>query len=317
MSFIHDEPEFDALLRIVAGDLGLSLGLVEKDYWVAHALWGLIQSGFSVWFKGGTSLSKGFSLITRFSEDLDLKIEPGSVPGILDVTNWQGQGKPAIQARAAYFAAIRDNLSIPGANVVLNSQADAWQRAAEFRVEYPGGHLNDLAGLMRPFVLLEVGSARVTPALERPISSFVHDHLERQGMSAEFTDNRPIVRCVHPLVTLLEKLDALSRRVLRDEVEPAAFVRHYEDLARIIQGEGRLPPLEGYADVRELAAEMLRERQIRELPRPTAPAFGAQETARESEIQASYAAIAPMFWGERLTLEFAREVIREWLERWF
>lgn len=52
-----------------------------------RTLWALHHSGFEVWFKGGTSLSKGFSLIERFSEDLDLKIEPGCVPGVPVVSN--------------------------------------------------------------------------------------------------------------------------------------------------------------------------------------------------------------------------------------
>ena len=79
MTFVHEDAEFDDLLRIVAGRRGLAIGLVEKDYWVTHALWALHAEGFDVWFKGGTSLSKGFGLIERFSEDLDLKVEPGRV----------------------------------------------------------------------------------------------------------------------------------------------------------------------------------------------------------------------------------------------
>ncbi|WP_255207742.1 MULTISPECIES: nucleotidyl transferase AbiEii/AbiGii toxin family protein [unclassified Myxococcus] len=79
MSFIHDDSAFDDLLQIVAAHNKMSLALVEKDYWVTHTLWALHATGFDVWFKGGTSLSKGFSLIHRFSEDLDLKIEPGNV----------------------------------------------------------------------------------------------------------------------------------------------------------------------------------------------------------------------------------------------
>ena len=47
-------------------------------------------------------------------------------------------------------------------------------------------------------------------------------------------DNRPrAVRCVHPIVTLLEKLDALMRRLPREDAAPATFVRHFEDAARI------------------------------------------------------------------------------------
>ena len=63
MTFVHEDAEFDDVLRIVAGRRGLAIGLVEKDYWVTHALWALHAEGFDVWFKGGTSLSKGFGLI--------------------------------------------------------------------------------------------------------------------------------------------------------------------------------------------------------------------------------------------------------------
>jgi predicted nucleotidyltransferase component of viral defense system len=59
VNFIHDDAEFDELLRIVAAKRALSLALVEKDYWVTHALWAIHAQGFEVWFKGGTSLSKG------------------------------------------------------------------------------------------------------------------------------------------------------------------------------------------------------------------------------------------------------------------
>ena len=72
MTFIHEDRDFDDLLTIVADQRGLTTGLVEKDYWVTHALWALQYQGFDIWFKGGTSLSKGFGLIERFSEDLDL-----------------------------------------------------------------------------------------------------------------------------------------------------------------------------------------------------------------------------------------------------
>ena len=50
--------------------------LVEKDYWIMHCLWGLQAQGFQFELKGGTSLSKGFGVIHRFSEDIDIRIEP-------------------------------------------------------------------------------------------------------------------------------------------------------------------------------------------------------------------------------------------------
>jgi len=48
MTFIHDDPEFDALLQIVAQTRQLGVALVEKDYWVTHALWALHAQGFDV-----------------------------------------------------------------------------------------------------------------------------------------------------------------------------------------------------------------------------------------------------------------------------
>ena len=70
MKFIHEDKEFRALVNIVSRQTGIAAALVEKDYWVTHMLWGLHQTGLAIWFKGGTSLSKGFGLIHRFSEDI-------------------------------------------------------------------------------------------------------------------------------------------------------------------------------------------------------------------------------------------------------
>lgn len=100
MRLIHESgQEFADLLEIVAAERGLRRSIVEKDYWVTHALWALSVGGFDVWFKGGTSLSKGFGLIERFSEDLDLKVEPGGVTAVPAVSNWQSARYPLCPAR--------------------------------------------------------------------------------------------------------------------------------------------------------------------------------------------------------------------------
>ena len=163
---------------------------------------------------------------------------------------------------------------MPGGEPSLDEAlADRSWRSAGIRVTYPGQHLHDL-GLLRPFVLLEVGSARVTPYVERDLSSFVHDTLEREGQLAAFEDNRPReVRCVHPLVTLIEKLDALHRRVPREDLDAATFVRHFEDAARIIAAVPSLPPLDSYADTAALTDEMRSEGQIRQRPSAEDAAF--------------------------------------------
>jgi hypothetical protein len=75
--FLHELPDFKELIRLTTTAESISdPGLVEKDYWIMHVLWGLQQLNLSFHLKGGTSLSKGYGCINRFSEDIDLKIEP-------------------------------------------------------------------------------------------------------------------------------------------------------------------------------------------------------------------------------------------------
>jgi hypothetical protein len=314
VSFVHDDLEFGDLLRIVAGETRISPGLIEKDYWVTHTLWALHDKGFDVWFKGGTSLSKGFGLIERFSEDLDLKILPGTVSALPLVSNWTSAGARASAERRAYFAALPGLVRVPGAEVTLGEVTDKSWRAADIRVTYSGRHLADLGSVMRPFILLEVGSARVTPALRCDMTSFVHDYLAAAEQLTSFDDNRPkAVRCVHPLVTLLEKLDALHRRIPRADVAAATFVRHFEDAARVVHGLTKLPPLLDYADVRALADDMVTQRQLASRPSSSDRAFMPAAGERWDAVRAAHAAIAPMFWGSRVTLDDACEAIRSWI----
>jgi hypothetical protein len=74
--FLHARRDFNQLLAVVADERGVDPVLVEKDYWLMHCLWGLRNQGFEFELKGGTSLSKGFGVIHRFSEDIDIRIEP-------------------------------------------------------------------------------------------------------------------------------------------------------------------------------------------------------------------------------------------------
>jgi len=314
MTFVHDDADFDALLQIVAEKRGLGVALIEKDYWVTHTLWALHAQGFEVWFKGGTSLSKGFGLIERFSEDLDLKLEPGSVGPLRSVTNWKSEGANATSERKAHFEALADLLRVPGATTTQGRVGDPSFRSANLEVHYPANHLGSFASLLSPFVLLEVGNARVTPFVARDMTSFVHEHLEREGQLGDFEDNRPRgVRCVHPLVTLLEKLDALMRRLPREDAGPATFVRHVEDAARITRARAARPPLAGYPTVRALADEMLAQKQIAALPTAAHAAFTPNDSGRWHAVRKAHEAIGPMFWGPRLSLEDACADVRHWL----
>ena len=76
MNLHEDSDIFTELVEATATAIGLPQIYIEKDYWVTRALKHLSESEYSdkAVFKGGTSLSKAYKLIDRFSEDIDLAI---------------------------------------------------------------------------------------------------------------------------------------------------------------------------------------------------------------------------------------------------
>ncbi|MGO9112305.1 MAG: nucleotidyl transferase AbiEii/AbiGii toxin family protein [Thermoguttaceae bacterium] len=77
---LHEHPDFEqAIIRAAEhfAGRGLRESIIEKDYYVTEALRIIAQAaGKKAIFKGGTSLSKGWNLIQRFSEDIDLFLDP-------------------------------------------------------------------------------------------------------------------------------------------------------------------------------------------------------------------------------------------------
>ncbi len=313
MTFIHDDRDFPQLLTLVTEETRIAPALVEKDYWVTHSMWALHETGLDLWFKGGTSLLKGYGIIERFSEDLDLMVQHGSVKGLPSVANWTGTNKGPVAARRAFHEALPNVFVIPGVKVEVDQKPqDKYARSINIIGRYPGVLLDQLTEAMSPYVLFEIGRARVVPFVERPLTSFVHDFLERRGQLKGYTDNRPhAVRCVHPVVTLIEKLDALSRRYAREPIEPDGFARHYEDAAHIIRSLDRLPAIE--QSPRALAEDMLREKDIAAMSRTDDPALVLSDGGRRAAVDSALARISTMFWGPRIPVDEACATIRVWI----
>src|SRR5271169_2192184 len=99
--FLYNHPQFPDLIRIVAQQKGTDPALVEKDYWIMHCLYGLQELGFTFALKGGTCLSKGHQIIKRFSEDIDILIEPFAGH---DVKTGKNQNSPTqIKTRRDFY----------------------------------------------------------------------------------------------------------------------------------------------------------------------------------------------------------------------
>lgn len=228
--FLHARRDFDQLLALVADERGLDPMLVEKDYWIMHCLWGLQAQGFAFELKGGTSLSKGFDLIHRFSEDIDIRIEP---PRGMEVKTGRNQDKPAhVASRRAYYDDLAARIRIPGIDSVGRDTQfdDDKMRSAGIRLSYtPRAAV--LAGV-KDGVLLELGFDDTAPNRPVTISSWALDLARDRGV--DVFDNRAVAVCCYaPTHTFVEKLQTIStkfRRLGEAQAFPGNFLRHYYDV---------------------------------------------------------------------------------------
>lgn len=100
--FLHNDRElFSEVIYSTAAALEMPVAIVEKDYYVTMILKQLAENVPECVFKGGTSLSKCFHVINRFSEDIDISFSTSFS---------QGQRK---KLKNETIAGIRDSLGLP------------------------------------------------------------------------------------------------------------------------------------------------------------------------------------------------------------
>jgi hypothetical protein len=229
MTLLHELPDFNDLLAVVGDKLKIDPGLVEKDYWIMHSLWGLQQLKYKFELKGGTSLSKGLGLIHRFSEDIDIRIEP---PATLKIGKNHDKAQH-IADRFAFYDDLAAKIKIAGVTSVVRDKAfdDKSARSGGIRLAYTGAH--PLSGGIKEGILLEVGFDTVAPNRQCDISSWAYDHAVSSGIE-KLTDNRALgVACYEPGYTLVEKLQTISTKYRQQQGSgsmPKNFMRHYYDV---------------------------------------------------------------------------------------
>ncbi len=235
--YLHNHAEFKELLRTVERQKKIEISLVEKDYWIMHVLYGLQQGGFTFELKGGTSLSKGYGIIHRFSEDIDIRIEP---PADMDVKTGPNHIKPDhCASRKKYYDWLAKKIKIDGIQRII--------RETEFDNEkYFSGGIRlfyksafSVAEGIKEGVLLEVGFDEVTPNSPMDISSWALDFAMQNGLTVK--DNRAVgVLCYHPGYTFVEKLQTIAtkfRKLQETGKLPANFIRHYYDVAYLLKND--------------------------------------------------------------------------------
>jgi predicted nucleotidyltransferase component of viral defense system len=236
--FLHELKDFKPLLDAVASEEKIADPvLVEKDYWIMHALFGLRQLGLEFQLKGGTSLSKGFQIIHRFSEDIDIKIEP--FDSIEVDTNPNHEKEVHIESRRQFFEKLRAKIVIPGVTAVERDTGydDARLRNAGIRIFY-GSHYGSQAGL-KDGILLEAGFSKTSPNQTVTISSWAYNFATQNKVSCR--DNRAVgVVCYNPEYTFVEKLQTITKKFRQftdSGLMPANFLRHYYDVAQLLDVE--------------------------------------------------------------------------------
>lgn len=238
-----------------AARLGTTSQNVEKDFWVCWTLdalfHGLPGGGPRLLFKGGTSLSKGFGLISRFSEDIDVTVFRGDLGAPAAIAELEAlSGKK----RRARLDAIRDACrAYVGGDVrealaaILVSRLSAAGIAADgARVEPdeadPDGQTlliwypttTPRSDHVRAAIKIESGAkSALDPNREVPIRPYVDDDLPALDLTV------PNVRTVEPARTFWDKvviLHGLRRWFdVRGELKGGGqrVSRHYYDLHRL------------------------------------------------------------------------------------
>ena len=235
---VIEPKEREALFRNTSAKMGVSEAVIEKDFWVCYVLDYLFHR--CRWkdhlaFKGGTSLSKAYDLIKRFSEDIDLILdwrvlgygidEPWEARSNTkqDAFNKEANERAAAFLRDEFIPAITKDLSAELA-IPVRCEIDPYDEQT-VKFVYPNS-FSDTAILQE--IRLEIGAlAAWTPAAEQTITPYAADYYGRV-----FEQPSTQVLTVLPERTFWEKVTILHREAFRAESStlPSRYSRHYYDL---------------------------------------------------------------------------------------
>ena len=300
---LHEVPDFADLIAVTAREHGIDPGLVEKDYWIMHGLWGLQHGGFTFELKGGTSLSKGYGLIHRFSEDIDILIHPDD-----DLPTGPNQNKPAHRAaRRAFYDSLAERISIPGFHTVERATEFDNQRYSSGGIRLRYTEINPLPPGVKTGILLEAGFDQVAPNRPCHITSWAYEKALKSGVT-DITDNRAVdVPCYEPGYTLVEKLQTISKKFRNRQASgdmPQNFLRHYYDVYCLLADAG-VQDFIGTDDYQRHKAKRFRRDDERDLTRNEAFLLSDEQT--RAAYVAAFAATRALYYREQPSLD---EILR-------
>ena len=216
---LHNDRElFEQFVLRTSNALGIEAGIVEKDYYVTLFLKGISERQPDIIFKGGTSLSKCYKLIDRFSEDIDLNLECADHPT-------QGQRK---MLKANIIAVIESM------DLHLSNPDDVLSRRDYNRyiINYP---IVSNAAYLKPQLIVETAvHIRAYPSKRMQASSFIYDYLSQIShfdLISEYNLAPFELNVQSAERTFIDKLYALGDYYLASRVTEHS--RHIYDLYRL------------------------------------------------------------------------------------
>jgi len=233
----RSDADRSALFTTTAVKVGMNEAIVEKDFWVSWMLEILFHHcdySDQLSFKGGTSLSKGYGIIERFSEDIDLILD-WRILGYELNEPWESRSNSAQdrfndKANEKTIVFLEEILMPHLVQVVQEQGIEKYKFYIDksdrqtIRFVYPQIFVDE--ALVQE-IRLEIGSlAAWTPLTERSITPFVAEQFPQV-----FSKSNTVVRTVQAKRTFWEKATILHSEAHRIGSKiPQRYSRHYYDL---------------------------------------------------------------------------------------
>lgn len=215
--YLHEDKEaFTEVIQKVQDETGYELSIIEKDYYVSMMLKALANADVRFVFKGGTSLSKAYKVINRFSEDIDLTVTQ----------------KPTQGERVHMADKIMECAANIGLRIINRNDIRRRGQFNRFVFEYDSAFTKTI---VNPQIIVEVFVALLAfPVEEVRIDSFVGSILEKYNPQAQAEyDLIPFPMAVQSIKrTLVDKIFALCDYYLSGNANK--YSRHIYDIYQIL-----------------------------------------------------------------------------------
>lgn len=221
---------------------GMAPFAVEKDWWVTQTLALIFEMevGKHLVFKGGTSLSKAFKLIERFSEDVDLAIDRsflGFGENLSNSKRTELRKKAGEYTTGPFLEELKVKFAEKGLDEVkfkVVPVIDSDQDPRIIEIYYP--NVIPAPGYLEPRVQIEVGCRSLKePFSMQTFGSLVDEYYPKQ----DFAFPLITIPCVNPERTFLEKIFLLHEEFRRplEKIRVNRLSRHLYDVVKLSQSQ--------------------------------------------------------------------------------